>query len=126
MGAVIDFENYRLHKNNEDIQPIVRMCRSKILSSQEDTIISGQDMIGYEFGPEGGCHRYYLEGSIKNIALFIVSSEKHKLITSGNDFALINTIHSQPDLCVDPEYYKLLLKTIISLDIHNKGNFVYL
>jgi hypothetical protein len=126
MGSVIDFENYRLLKNNEVIQPIVNMCRSKILSSQEDTIISGQNMIGYEFGSEGGCHRYYLEGSIKNIALFIVSSEKHKLITSGNDFALINTIRSQPDLCVDPEYYNLLLETILSLGVHNKGDFVYL
>lgn len=126
MGDVIYIQDYQIQKVNNRLEPIIDTCRRRILTSAENEIITGQTLIGYEYDQDGKGHRYYLEGSLYNIASFILSSEKHKLITSGDDFALINSIGARVDLCVDPDYLIALLHEVRSLKHSTDGHFIFL
>lgn len=126
MGDVIDIQDYQIQKANNRLEPIVDACRRKILTSAENEIIIGNTVIGYEYLQGGGCHRYYLEGSLNNIASFILSSVNHKLITSVDDFAIINTKGTCVDLCVDPAYHIALLHEIQSLRHSSDSLFDFL
>lgn len=126
MGDILDIQDYQIQKVSNRLEPIIDTCRRRILASAENEIITGQTLIGYEYDQNGKVRRYYLEGSLNNIASFILSSEKHKLITSGDDFALINTIGARVDLCVDPDYLIALLHAIRALRQSTDGRFIFL
>lgn len=95
----------------------VAYCRTMILHSPERNItLQGERLVGHIY-EENGCYRtYYLDGSnLDNVARFICSCDKDKLICSSSDYAVLNTIGIYLDRhCLSDADYERLLELVIS------------
>lgn len=91
---------------------ITRNNRNAIMGSLSTwEPVEGDIVCGYIFENDGRYHKYWLKYSPDNIARFICSDDKDKLICDGEDYALLNTIGRDIDLCINEKF----LSQVVSL-----------
>jgi len=87
--------------NNPFINEIVASCREKVRNSHSMSFDLEEECYrGIVYEPNGFYHLYYLEKGMENIAKFICSSDKDKLITDIDDYAVLNTMGCFIDICI--------------------------
>lgn len=76
--------------------------REKVRTSLSTWVpIEGDLIYGCIFESDGRYRKHWLRYSPDNIARFICSSEKDKILCDGSDYALLNTMGRYIDLCVN-------------------------
>lgn len=58
-------------------------------------------LVCHEFLPDGRYRTEYIRNGLEELADFICSSEKDKLVCNGEDYAIASTIGEDLDLCVE-------------------------
>ena len=88
--------------------------RDKVRSSIKagtSAYIEGETITGYIYNPDGTYTKHYLVSNYRNIAQFICSDKKDKLLCNKNDYAIASTIGEYIDLA-DDDFLKNILPII--------------
>lgn len=90
-------------------------CRDKVRMSIVDNhcIKENDTVIGHVYNKNGKYHTYYMKYTKENLAKFICSSNKDKLVCDSNDYAIFNTIGKYLDLCNDKELNAEILPVLL-------------
>jgi hypothetical protein len=98
---------------------IVRINRKRVRNSPSKRFPNEHELVtGYIFEDDGRYQKYWLLYDPDNIARFVCSDDKDKLVCDGEDYALFNTQGKYIDLCIDG---RVFLQTLIdSLEIYQK------
>lgn len=81
--------------------PVVKKCRDVVkYSHSEAVLVDNEELIGIVYEIDGRYKKYYLESGLENLANFICSSDKDKLITDMDDYAVFNTMGKYIDLAI--------------------------
>ena len=79
---------------------------------------------GCIFEPDGSYIKYYMRYSLDNLARFICSNEKDKIVCNGDDHALCNTQGEYLDLCIkDAVFQNSLVSTLKKYQGHGFVKF---
>lgn len=62
--------------------------------------VEGDTLMCHEFLPDGRYSTEYFRNGLEEVAAWVCSSEKDKLICNGDDYAIASTIGMDIDLCV--------------------------
>lgn len=93
--------------------PVVRKCREIVRCSVSKVkLTEDEQFIGIIYEKDGCYSKYYLESGLENLAKFICSSDKDKLITNTDDYAVLNTIGKYIDLVTNNINLKLFIKVL--------------
>lgn len=99
------------------INHIVAQCRNMVRMSRDKKIYptSNDRLIGIVYDGDGRYQKYYISAEPNNVAKFIYSSENEKMITTINDWAIMNTICGTfLDLsCAHQDYTDKVLKYLM-------------
>lgn len=101
---------------------VVRECRSKVRNSPLDKVDPDEVRFrGYIYESDGRYQLYWLPKDMENLAKFICSDPKDKLLCSSEDYAILNTNGNMIDLCVpDKEFLDNLKKILIPIQKSNR------
>lgn len=113
-----DFEKVREALIEQKKREIVQKCRQMVRNSPEKNYWPKETdtVVGYIYEEDGRYTKHYLKASPENVAKFIYSSNKEKFITSGSDYALMNTMcGTYLDLsCAHAKYTAKVVEHLIS------------
>ena len=101
----------------EEMNHIVVRCRTCVRVSRDQGVYpeASDVLIGIVYEKDGRYRKHYIQSDPDNVAKFIYSSDKEKMITTANDWAIMNTIcGTNLDLsCADSRYTDAVLKHLI-------------
>jgi hypothetical protein len=107
--------------------PVVKNCREVVRCSNANAkLIENEQFIGIIYEIDGHYSKYYLENGLENLARFICSSDKDKLITNMSDYAVLNTIGKYIDLaanCINLSSFIKILKKYQDSNIDSKFKY---
>lgn len=93
---------------------VVKKCRDAVRYSPSSALLNEDEkLIGIVYEIDGHYRKYYLEKGLENLANFICSSDKDKLILDMDDYAIFNTIGKYIDLAIYGVGLEPLLKYLI-------------
>lgn len=101
----------------------VRYCREAVRNSQcKEFSFSEDTVVGYEY-VSNGYGKTYFRGTCEAIAEFICKNDRDKLLTTGDDFAILNTQGYMLDLArVSEPCRKQLLVALVPLQKKYEGD----
>jgi hypothetical protein len=92
------------------LNPVQKNNRTAIRLSESSTILSfDEKYIGHVFEPNGTYTTVYLKPGLDNLARFICSSDKDKLVADRTDNAVLCTIGNYVDIAVPSVNTQVLL-----------------
>ena len=101
----------------EEINQIVVRCRNCVCVSMDQGAYpeANDILIGIVYEKDGRYRKHYIQPDPDNVAKFIYSSDKEKMIITENDWAIMNTIcGTNLDLsCADSKYTDAVLEHLI-------------
>ena len=102
--------------------PVIENCREVVRGSYSMAKLNeDEQFIGIIYEADGHYSKYYLEIGLESLAEFICSSDKNKLITDIDDYAVFNTIGKYIDLAANNLNLYSFLKMLKKYQVPNKN-----
>lgn len=93
---------------------VIIKCRDAVRYSRSTAVLSEDEkLIGIVYEIDGRYRKYYLEKGLENLANFICSSDKDKLILGVDDYAIFNTMGKYIDFVIKGVELKPLLEYLV-------------